>query len=358
VSAPCCPVASVCGGCPLLLVSAAAARARREDRLREALRAQIGDDAAAMPLKWVSLPQPDGYRRRIRMRITDDARIGFFNPMKYLDCCVLTPGLRTTLHRVIDRAPQYRSALNALQHLEVREPDTHGTAAVYLAKRAPDTALSPDVRLALGELLDGMQWAVAGEPDPVPSQRLTLPMTWQWVPISSFLQVNAAVNALLVEDLLQASERRGHASFCDLYSGSGNFALPLLARGLRGCGVELDPVAAAAAERAAVAQGFEGFATCAGDAGASAEAFAAARMTFDLVVLDPPRAGMKCGLESLATIARGHVAYCSCNPLTLARDLAKLAKLGFAIESITIYDMFKYTEQIECFAWLRAPNCR
>ena len=71
---------------------------------------------------------------------------------------------------------------------------------------------------------------------------------------------------------------------------------------------------------------------------------------------DPPRAGLKSGLAALAGITGGWLAMCSCNPVTLARDLRSLLELGFELESLLAFDMFPQTHHLETLAWLRAPG--
>jgi 23S rRNA (uracil1939-C5)-methyltransferase len=74
----------------------------------------------------------------------------------------------------------------------------------------------------------------------------------------------------------------------------------------------------------------------------------------DLVVVDPPRTGL--GAETcalLAEIAAPALAYVSCDPATLARDLRALANSGYAIESITLADLFPQTFHLETVVQLR-----
>ena len=73
---------------------------------------------------------------------------------------------------------------------------------------------------------------------------------------------------------------------------------------------------------------------------------------FDLVVIDPPRAGAREALVPLAQLARHHVALCSCNSATLAREIASLTQAGFALEEVCLVDMFPHTEHVEVLAWL------
>jgi 23S rRNA (uracil1939-C5)-methyltransferase len=69
------------------------------------------------------------------------------------------------------------------------------------------------------------------------------------------------------------------------------------------------------------------------------------------VVLNPPRKG--CALEVLAAVvnlAPRAIAYLSCDPHTLARDLARLASRGYRIDAVTPYDMLPHTPHVEALA--------
>jgi 23S rRNA (uracil1939-C5)-methyltransferase len=355
---PGCSVAAQCGGCPFIANTAEQSRAMHEGRLRDALRLRGAPSLTSLPIDWVTVSQPKGYRRRLRLRILDNVRIGFFNAGKSVDCAVLTVPLRELLHRLLQTAPDYPLALASLHHIELREPDLDGIASAFLVKSAPATALARGVLDQLGEWLRDIYWVVADESPNIPSQRLALPTVWHFVPIGSFLQVNQAINDLLVADLVSGAKQRGAASFCDLYAGSGNFTLPLLASGLDGVAVELDPESRRAAFHAIGAQNLPrgGFET--GDAGAFAARAASAKQSFDLAIVDPPRAGIRENLASMATLARKHFVYCSCNLDTLARDIAELHRAGFEVESMTLYDMFPGTAHVECLVWLRTPARR
>ena len=327
-----------------------------ESRLRAALARHLGESPGRLPIGWSTLAQPNGYRRRIRLSIFDAARVGFFNTAKSVDCSVLTESLRGILHRLLDTSSRYTSALGALQHIELREPDADHVASAYIVKRDAEKPIDNQTIEQLGQWLDGMNWFIAGTARETPRQRLWLPTVWQWVPIGSFLQVNQAINSMLVGDLVAGAKQRGLSSFCDLYAGSGNFSLPLLANGLHGHAVELDLEAGRAASAAANAQDLTHAEFEHGDAGAFAVLALSPKRSFDLVIVDPPRAGIRNNLASMASLARSHFVYCSCNPDTLARDLAVLCLSNFEIQTIHLYDMFANTAHVECVVWLRALN--
>jgi 23S rRNA (uracil1939-C5)-methyltransferase len=170
----------------------------------------------------------------------------------------------------------------------------------------------------------------------------------------SFTQVNWDVNRLLIERVLEGAHARGARSFLDAYAGAGNFALPLLAAGLSGVAVEANAAAILAARAAAHRQALPSAGFIEEDVARWARREAGQR--FDLVLLDPPRSGVKQGLQHLAAMATSWLAMCSCNPVTLARDLRALIDLGFELDVVEAFDMFPETHHVETLVWLRAPR--
>ncbi|MEP7052504.1 MAG: methyltransferase domain-containing protein, partial [Pseudomonadota bacterium] len=193
-------------------------------------------------------------------------------------------------------------------------------------------------------------------PNPDGDQRFPLPGgTTLRVPTGAFSQVNWAVNQQLVQALLDGAARVLARTFCDLYCGAGNFSLPLFARGLTGLGIEAAKFSVAAAKRAAKEQSLTSARFIAGDVRAELERLPRAGC-FDLVVLDPPRSGAREVLPELLRRAPLHIAYCACDPVTLARDLRALCAAGYALEEVTGFDMFPHTHHFETLAWLRRTS--
>ena len=170
-----------------------------------------------------------------------------------------------------------------------------------------------------------------------------------------FTQVNWAVNQRLVQALLDGAEQRGVSTFCDLYCGAGNFSLPLLARGMSGVGIEGSKLSIAAAKRASTEQGLTRVRFIAGDVKEALAKLPRAD-SFDLVLLDPPRSGAREVLPELIRRAPRHIAYCACDPVTLARDLRTLCDSGYILSSVSGFDMFPQTHHFETLAWLRLQS--
>lgn len=171
------------------------------------------------------------------------------------------------------------------------------------------------------------------------------------LPAGSFFQTNLG----LLPDLLAriealAAPYRG-GTIADLYCGVGLFAL-WLAQGSPETtlvGIEVDPLAIAAAEETARTWGVENCRFVA----RPAEKALGELPEVDLVIVDPPRSGLE---EKLlrALIERGPrgFVYVSCEPATLARDLAILTAGGYTIESVEVFDFFPQTYHVESLAFL------
>ena len=137
----------------------------------------------------------------------------------------------------------------------------------------------------------------------------------------------------------------------DLYAGVGLFTLPLARRFAQVIGVEANSVASSDLARMAGALGLTNVRAVAARACDFLRRYAQA--VPELVVLDPPRAGAEAEtLRRLAEIGPGRIHYASCEPPTLARDLAFLLRHGYRLESVDLFDLFPQTFHIEVLAKL------
>ena len=159
----------------------------------------------------------------------------------------------------------------------------------------------------------------------------------------SFFQTNTAIAASLYQHARDWVGATDTDRVWDLYSGVGGFALHLARPGIAVTGIEISPEAVAGATESAVRAGLSGTSFVAGDAITWATA---QRSAADLVVVNPPRRGI--GAE-LAGWLDGHgarrVLYSSCNPETLARDLAAMP--GLRPTRARLFDMFPHTDHAE-----------
>ncbi len=352
---PICEVAAACGGCDLMALSATAQQEAKRRLLEDALTRVAHLEPAKARVPLTTAGPPLGYRNRLRLQIGERARIGFFQKqsrslVEAKRCHVARPEIEEALKRLRKHARRDPHAFEPFASVEVRVCE--GAVGLYFAL-APGVGWLPAQSAGLlTKLRQDYQVATSLDRAPAPLERHRLcGDTYLYASPGSFTQVNWPVNRALIERLLQQVASHHVADFIDLYCGSGNFALTLLAAGLRGVGVESDRGAIRAARLAAREQELRGR-FVAEDAVAYATRAAREGRLFDLVVCDPPRAGVKQGLGAIASIARSHVALVSCDPGTFARDLRGLIDSGFELSYLEAFDMFPQTHHLEAFAWL------
>jgi 23S rRNA (uracil1939-C5)-methyltransferase len=175
-----------------------------------------------------------------------------------------------------------------------------------------------------------------------------LPETWgdETVELSgaAFLQVNRGAAALLEAHVSEVAGDVSGMRVVDAYCGVGLHARRFARAGARVVGIELDPQAVDEAARSAP----EGATFVEGPV----EELIRAHLPADLVVLNPPRAGVHVDVtDALIAAQAERIIYVSCNPATLARDLKRLAPV-YRVELLRSFDLFPQTAHVETVAVL------
>jgi 23S rRNA (uracil1939-C5)-methyltransferase len=352
---PPCPVSEACGGCDWMAIAGPAQLVHKEQLLRSALERNGSVSGLPATLPFTASDDALGYRSRARFQVDGSGRIGFFSRGSHTlveipACAVVTAEINdvlATLRRVS------KDALAAFSEIEIRVAPTEPRVSVLLVPRIPGGA-GPSLKAVRAKAKATWAIAVRGEESGGQDvQRFPLPAGTHIAALPGvFTQVNWGVNRALVEAVVAGARARGIRRFLDAYAGAGNFSLPLLASGMVGVSVEHDASAVECARLAAAELGLpqEGF--VAGDAREKLSELARAGERFDMVLLDPPRSGAKDVIEAAARLGAKAIALCSCDPATLARDVAGLAKRGFCLEEVRGFDMFPSTHHLEALAWL------
>jgi 23S rRNA (uracil1939-C5)-methyltransferase len=351
---PVCEIHAVCGGCDLMALGSAAQGRAKLGLFRDALERVGRLEGSSLPTALTRSGPEFGYRSRLRLQITPKGRVGFFRKQSHelvepRRCHVAVGEIEQALATLRKLARGKPAALAQFAFVEIRR--SLAATSFYFALRE-DVAWVPLEAQALLRKL-GRDYGVATSADTdAELERFQLnDAVYLYAAPGAFSQVNWAVNRELVARVGELAERYQVRDFLDLYCGSGNFSLPLMALGVTGVGVESNRAAVAAATRAAREQGLAGRFVV-DDAVRYATARAAEAKTFDLVLVDPPRAGVKGGLGSMARIARSAVALLSCDPVTFARDLRGFIDAGFVVRHLEGFDMFPQTHHLEALAWL------
>ncbi|PYP75572.1 MAG: hypothetical protein DMD35_21220 [Gemmatimonadetes bacterium] len=343
---PPCPHYTIdrCGGCQLQHLSYDAQRAAKSmiigDALRRIGRRQIADPVVeASDVAW-------RYRRKLTLhlrRVADGWIAGlhpYDDPVEVFDLadCPITD------ERVLAVWRQLRPAFDALPReralrVAVRLLDDGASVSVEGGRvwRASDTLL------AQVPLLTEVWW----RPEEGALRRVAA-RTDERHAGASFVQVNAGVAARLREHLLARVRAHDPSHVVDAYAGTGATAVPLAADGRRVTAIELDR-AAVDALRARLPAPSSAI-------GGKVEDHIERALPADVVLLNPPRTGVEervtAALESRRDSVRA-LFYVSCDPATLARDLARMP--GYRVVEVTGYDMFPQTAHVETLCEL-APE--
>ncbi len=166
---------------------------------------------------------------------------------------------------------------------------------------------------------------------------------------TDFVQVNGAINAAMVGQVIDRLEIGADDRVLDLYCGLGNFSLPLARNAAEVVGVEGEGGLVARAAHNARHNGIANARFVTADLHEADWPFL--RERWDLVVLDPPRTGAQSSVSRMRMMGPRRVVYVSCHPATLARDALELtANQGYRLIAAGIADMFPHTHHVEALA--------
>ena len=170
----------------------------------------------------------------------------------------------------------------------------------------------------------------------------------------SFFQVNTRQAERLYEQALAYADLHGTETVIDAYCGTGTITLFLAQKARKVYGIEIVQPAILDARKNARDNNVKNAEFIVGDATAVMPALYKQGIRPDVVVVDPPRAGCtETVLRTFANMKPQRIVYVSCNPATLARDLAILKELGFLVQEVQPVDLFPQTSHVENVCLLR-----
>lgn len=353
---PVCQHYRTCGGCHYQHASRTLELAMKKTILTETLtRARI----TALPEIQTIAAEPIGYRNRIRLHVrTAPFALGYLREQSHTllpieQCTIAAPilveAMRTLSAEAEAELAGWANEIELFTQEETRE--------ILLSVYASAHTQQPERKLAsLWQKLQSILPSITGctlfvQPEgkgfakcgpTLGAKQITYRLSHSSYRVSagSFFQVNQ----FLLESMLSTvcSEHQGAIAW-DLYAGVGLFTLPLSERFEQVVAVEAAPGSIHDLRQNAP----------------KAETVTATTLDFlrrtartksrpDLIVVDPPRAGL--GQEAtklLAKVGAGRITYVSCDPTTLARDLAQLLQSGYRMDSLHLIDMFPETFHME-----------
>ncbi|HEX3769446.1 MAG TPA: RNA methyltransferase [Polyangiaceae bacterium] len=392
-----CEHSATCGGCPLIDLPYDEQRLRKHARVAEAFAAYPALGLGSARIAPVAAAQPIAeYRTRAKLIVARGGAVGLYakggghHVVDIPGCRVLAPvlarvaaALRARVHAaetaggiLAPAESTTHGCLRAVDLREVQDGKAHGVLVTFVVERsraADVTVLEAAAHDLMKELPEvaGVAVNFHASPDGREGPRVLgsetrvlagaarvsdrVGASIHFATFGSFVQAHRGqaerVHAILGEAV--GVSRARPPRVLDLYGGSGSIALALAAAGARVMLVESFAPAAKQAAAAAEAQELEVDAVCA-DTGAALKALRDRGERFDAAVVNPPRRGTTPGArEALAQLGPATIAYVSCEPATLARDLAHFALLGYRADALTPLDMIPLTDEVETVAVLR-----
>jgi 23S rRNA (uracil1939-C5)-methyltransferase len=381
VTAPC-PVVDRCGGCPWQSVTYDTQLSYKMRQLSELLerREALAGTRIHTP---IGMTPPLGYRTKIQMPVAGRAgelKLGFYAPRSHrlvpvADCVVQHPEgerIRKAVLKVLNRhkvEPYNEETANGdLRSVLIRVAAGSGQVAVVLVVRSLD-ALEWELLASELTAVQGLSsvWAnenatrgnaVLGDKTVhLGGSRRMVDQFGELTVLQNpigFFQTNYQGTQALIQIIRSLIPEEGVETLIDLYAGSGLFAFSLADR-VRGDIhlIEMHQGAAAAARATLAELGRERTQVHRGRVGEVLPTLVESGQVFDVVIADPPRAGMTPeALEAVGKMAPNHLLYVSCNQRTMIRDLEALVGFGFELVEVHPVDMFPHTPHLETVSYL------
>lgn len=373
-----CPQLKKCGGCQMQHIP----YVRQLEIKQGKVNALMGKFCRVEPI--IGMDEPYHYRNKVQAAFGTDARgkviSGVYQSSSHrivcVDDCMLED--KTADRIIVDirrMLPQFklsaydeRRGTGWLRHVLVKRSFSTGEVMVVLVAATPIFKLQkpflaellrrhPEITTVLLNVNNKATSLVLGKQEKVLHGKGYIEdvLCGQRFRISakSFYQINPVQTEKLYGTAIAFAGLTGSEKVLDAYCGTGTIGLAASRFAGEVAGVELNADAVRDAIANAKCNGVKNcWFTCA-DAGRFMTEMAAQGENCDVVFMDPPRAGSdRAFLSALLHMAPKRVVYVSCNPETLARDVAVLVDGGYRVKRVQPVDMFPHTEHVECVVLL------
>lgn len=353
---PPCKYFGTCGGCQIMHLAYPKQLEVKRQRVVDAIK-RIGKLENCNIAPCVPSPAPLAYRNKIQLPVKE-GRFGLYarnsHDLIEIDHCMIHCALGEKVFKQISSMTKGFD----LRHLLIKSSEkTNEALVIFVTEQEPTASLTklaeeiktsiPEVKGVIHNLHSGQGNVILGKHYKVLAgaghitERLG---NYQFkVSPASFFQVNPAQAEQLYAKALEFAALQGDETVLDAYCGVGTLSLFFAANAKNVIGVECVPEAIQdAKDNAKLNQIHNVSFVC-----AQAENYISTLKDVDLILLNPPRKGCEISfLEGIQKLSPPKLIYISCDPATLARDLAYLK--NYRVEEIQPFDMFPQTAHVEC----------
>jgi 23S rRNA (uracil1939-C5)-methyltransferase len=351
---PRCPYFGICGGCQWQHISYSAHGELKKEILREVLK-RIGGLKKIPSITVGSAPDSCGYRVRVQLKVKGNA-IGYYQERSHhivdIDHCPISHPL---VNHLILFLRKDLPAFSRMQEIEINVSPEEGKGTCLFHPLSPEQK-SPNFLKTLDDsILKGFAVVREGGLDLFGNSSLTLTTAFilrgeeksvrLHASPGSFFQVNLKQNQKLVQTVLEFSDLKGNERVLDLYSGIGNFTLPVATGAQEVIGIEENRRSVKDARFNAENNGIR---NCRFIRGKVEDVLkSGSEKPPALLILDPPRTGCKTIIDQVAVLKPERILYTSCEPTTFARDLRLLGERGYSLDRLALIDMFPQSYHME-----------
>lgn len=370
-----CEVAKLCGGCDFWHMDYAEETRLKAQRVKNCLNRIGGENLEEVPI--LAAPDCHGYRNKAQYPVAvkkGRAYAGFYRAgthdvVENARCRILPEEIDAAKDAVIDYVNQCRVSVydeatgkGLLRHIYVRRGAVSGQILVCLAVNGekiprPEaliqrlseipgfTTLVLSVNTKRGNAVLGDRFITLHGPGYIEDTLCGL--SFRLSP-RSFYQVNHHQAQRLYEMAISQAGITKADTVLDLYCGVGTITLAMAGAAGRVIGVEVVPQAVEDAKDNAARNGILNAEFFCGDAGQAALELEKSGVRPDVVVVDPPRKGLNADtIEALRRMSPKRIVYVSCDPATLARDVALLKERGYTLKTAAAADLFPRCAHVE-----------
>ena len=384
-----CPISSSCGGCDFWHMDYEEESRLKADRVLQALNRIGGESLETMPI--LAAPTCYGYRNKAQYPVASQKgrvfagffRAGTHQVVENEKCLILPEETERVKKIVVDYVNQFgvtaydeSTHKGLLRHIYVRRGAVSGQVLVCLVingRKLPKaealieklkavsgfTSLVLSVNTKKGNTVLGDEFIALYGPGWIEDTLCGL--TFRLSP-RSFYQVNHHQAQRLYEAAIKQAQITRDDLVLDLYCGVGTITLCMAKAAGKVIGVEVVEQAVVDARENALRNGIENAEFFCGDAGKAALELEERGVRPDVVVVDPPRKGLNADtIEALHRMQPRRIVYVSCDPATLARDVALLKEKGYKLTSAQAADLFprcSHIESVVCLSREKADDCR